>query len=525
MIPLYSSSQVREADSYAINTLKIPSIALMENASRSIYEFTLEKFPELTTDYQIGVLCGKGNNGGDGFALARHFINAGFKVNIVALSTGQDLTNDNKTNCEILKKLIKQKPGSSITVYKSPTDLKKLNSCYIIFDALLGTGGKGELREPYKTIVKKVNRLSAYRIAVDVPTGLDVENSSGEIIFDAYMTVTLAGLKSGLFYGNGYVYSGEVEKGYIGIGDEYFDSLTVNEYLVEPEDAFVGLPLKKLDDYKYSAGKVLTIAGSGKLPGAACYTANSAIYGGAGASFLAFPESVKSVAQEKLESSIVESYDDEGKEYLSQTNVNELKKLINWADSIALGPGLGREKETINAVREIIALAKGKRLVIDADALYAISDDYFKKLNLKGMILTPHQQEFARLINVELKQLQNDLINYGKKFSKETKAYLILKGAPTITFTPSGDALINTTGNPGMATFGSGDVLTGVIAAFIAKSENVEDAVISAVYAHSLSADLLLEDINEAGVMADSIMKNIPRTVKFIEDSIVKSSF
>ena len=525
MIPLYSSSQVRQADSYAINTLQIPSIALMENASRSIYELTLEKFPELTSEYQIGILCGKGNNGGDGFALARHFINGGFKVNIVALSTGQDLTNDNKTNCEILKKLIKQKPGSSITVYKSPTDLKKLHSCYIIFDALLGTGGKGELREPYKTIVQKLNQLTAYRIAVDVPTGLDVDNSSGKIIFDADLTVTLAELKSGLFYGNGYVYSGEVEKGYIGIGDEYFNSLTVNVYLVEPEDAFVGLPLKKLDDYKYSAGKVLTIAGSGKLPGAACYTANSAIYGGAGASLLAFPESVKSVAQEKLESSIVESYDDEGKEYLSQTNVNELQKLIKWADSIALGPGLGREKDTIEAVRKIVALAKGKRVVIDADALYAISDNYYKKLNLKGMILTPHQQEFARLINVELKQLQSDLINYGKKFSKETKVYLVLKGAPTITFTPTGDVLINTTGNPGMATFGSGDVLTGVISSFIAKSKNVEDAVISAVYVHSLAADLLLEDINEAGVTADSIMKNIPRTVKFVEDSIVKSSF
>jgi NAD(P)H-hydrate epimerase len=280
-----------------------------------------------------------------------------------------------------------------------------------------------------------------------------------------------------------------------------------------------------LDDYKYSAGKVLTIAGSGKLPGAACYTANSAIYGGAGASLLAFPESVKSVAQDKLESSIVESYDDEGKEYLSPSNLNELQKLIKWADSIALGPGLGREKETINAVREIITLAKGKRVVIDADALFAISDYYFKKLNLRGMILTPHQQEFARLINVELKQLQNNLINYGKKFSKETKAYLVLKGAPTIIFTPSGDALINTTGNPGMATFGSGDVLTGLITAFIAKSEKIEDGVVSAVYVHSLAADLLLEEINEAGVTADLIMKNIPKTIKFIEDSIVKSSF
>lgn len=524
MIPLYSSSQVRKADEYAINTLKIPSIALMENASFSIYQSTLDNFPELTSDLSIGIICGKGNNGGDGFAVARHFINNGFKVHVLALTTGQQLSKDAKINADIVKKLIKQTSGSSLTVYKSPDDVNKLKSCYVIFDALLGTGAKGKLRDPYKTIVVKVNRFPSYRIAIDVPTGLDINSAAGEVIFDADLTVTLAELKSGLFYGPGYVHSGEVKKGYIGIGEEYFEKLSVEEYLVEPEDAFIGLPLKKINEHKYSAGKVLTIAGSGKLPGAACYTANSAIYGGAGASLLAFPKSVKRVAQEKLESSIVEEYDDNNKEHLTTQNITKLRSLVSWADAIAIGPGLGRERETVEAVREILSFSKGKRIVLDADGIFAISDRYYRKLSLKGMILTPHHQEFARLIEIELNDLQSNLMKYGKKFSKETGAYLVLKGAPTIIFTPKGDGLINSTGNPGMATFGSGDVLTGVIASFVAQSRSVEEALISAVYIHSLAADLLLESIAEAGITADSIMRNIPATIKFIEDSIVKST-
>jgi len=445
-------------------------------------------------------------------------------VHLIALTTGNQLSKDAKINADILKKLVHETSGSTITIYKSPQNLQKLNSCYVIFDALLGTGAKGELREPYKTIVEKVNQLAAYKVAIDIPTGLDIDKSTGDIIFDADLTVTLAELKSGLFYENGYIYSGDIEKGYIGIGDEYFSKLRVEEYLVEPEDAFIGLPIRKLNDHKYSAGKVLTIAGSGKLPGAACYTANSSIYGGAGASLLAFPKSNKRIAQEKLESSIVEEYDDNEKEYLSLQNITKLRNLIKWSDAIAVGPGLGREHETIETVREILSFSKGKNVILDADGIYAISNCYYKKLNLRGMILTPHHQEFARLIGLELSVLKSNLMKYGKKFVKETGSYLVLKGAPTIIFTPKGDALINSTGNPGMATFGSGDILTGIIASFVAQSNSIEDAVISAVYTHSLSADLLLETITEAGITADSIMHNIPKTIKFIEDSVVKSS-
>lgn len=522
MIPLYSSSQVRSADEYAIKKLKIPSIALMENASRSIYSVFLEKFPDITTEDQIGILCGKGNNGGDGFALARHFFNDGFKVKIVLVGKPSELSRDAKINYDICAKLAKRNKQLSIILYKKKSDISTLKNTYAVFDALLGTGAKGSLREPYKTIVETINQFISFRIAVDLPTGLDVDKGTGDVIFNADLTITLAEFKTGLFFENGYSHSGEIEKGYIGIGAEYFENLEVHKYLVEPEDAYLGLPLKSSSSHKYSAGKVLSIAGSGKLPGAACLTANSALYGGAGASILAFPNSIKNVAQKQLHSAIVESYNDNGQEYLQNENLSELKERIKWADVIAIGPGLGREVKTQRAVLEIIEKAGNKKIIIDADAVFALSEKKYLKVNCKNKVFTPHHGEFAQLIKIPLEELKSDLIKHGKKFVEETGAYLVLKGAPTIIFTPNSDMLINTTGNAGMATFGSGDVLTGLIAAFASQQENIESAVISAVYIHSLAADLLLEEFTEHGITANSIMQNIPKAIKFVDDTISK---
>lgn len=522
MIPLYSTDHVRKADHYAVEKLNIPSIALMENASRSIFQIVLEKFPELNRNHLIGILCGSGNNGGDGFALARHLINNGFNVKVLVISKATNFSKDAKINFIILKELIRRTTGSSIVQYRSKRDLTKFRDCYIIFDALLGTGSKGELREPLRSIVSSVNDFDSYRIAIDVPTGLDLDSSSGDPIFNADLTITLAELKSGLFYGKGYVYSGEIEKGYIGIGDEYFSKLNVENYLIEPEDAFIGLPVKKLDVHKYSSGKVLTIAGSGSLPGAAFYTANSVINSGSGASILAFPKSIKLLAQSKLKSSVVAAYEDDSSEIFREQNIQELKDRLDWADCIAIGPGLGRDAKTVKALHVLLKKYSSKRIVIDADAIFALSNNEYKKFKLNYKVLTPHHGEFAQLLGIEIAELQNDILGYGKKFVKETGAYLALKGSPTMIFSPSGEALINTTGNPGMATFGSGDILTGIIASFISQNKIIEEAVVSAVYVHSLTADLLLQEVSEIGINADLIMNNIPHTIKFLEDSFAQ---
>ncbi|MCF8241503.1 MAG: NAD(P)H-hydrate dehydratase [Melioribacteraceae bacterium] len=521
MIPLFASEQVRKADQYAIKTLGIPGVVLMENASISIFNSIIEKYPELTALDHVGIVCGKGNNGGDGYAVARHFINAGNNVTIISLAKESELKGDAEINYRITNKLIGKTNKGIIKVYSSLKDLSRLKSCSLIIDAILGTGSTGELRSPYKEIVQKLNDLDADRVAIDLPTGLDVNTGTGDIVFNADLTVTLAELKTGLFYEKGRMNCGEILKGNIGIGDEFFDGLSVSEYLIEPEDAFVGLPKVKKGVHKYSAGKVLTIAGSGSLPGAAILTANSVLKTGAGASILAFPKSIKTLAQSKLDSAVVHPFEDQSKELLVDDNIIELKEKIEWADVIAIGPGLGRNERTLQAVVQILNEFPNKKYVIDADALFALRKGMYKKLKLNNAVFTPHHGEFAEMLGIETKQLKMNILKYGKEFSQQTNSYLVLKGAPTIIFNPKGEVFINTSGNAGMATFGTGDVLTGMISGFIAQSEKLEPALISSVYLHSLSADLLLETITTHGITADKIMYNIPRSIRFLNDSII----
>lgn len=516
MIPLFSSEQIRLADKYAIDDLGIPGVVLMENASINIKNAILEVFPELTYNDKIGIICGRGNNGGDGYAVARHLINEGFSVKVLSLAPEKDLSSDAHVNQRILKKLVHEQKTSSLIGYKSVKDLKIISDCSVIIDAMLGTGAKGELREPYSTIVEKINEFDVLRIAIDIPTGLDVDTGFGNRVFNADMTITLADFKRGLFYGDGYTHSGIIKKGAIGIGSEYFNDLDTSEFLIEPEDAYYGLPSRNIGSHKYSAGKVLSIAGSGQYPGAACLCANSVLNVGAGASILAFPKSIKEVVQTKFESAVVEAYDDENLEYLQKKNVLDFEEYLNWSNVIALGPGLGRDPETINAVLEILDLAKNKPFVIDADAIYALGKNEFKNINLANKILTPHHKEFSDLLGISTNALERDLLSYGKSFTSETGAYLVLKGAPTIIFSPSGEAFINSVGNSGMSKFGVGDVLTGTIAGLLAQSNNIEETLISAVYIHSLAADLLLSEYGEYGITAELISKNLGKAITFL---------
>ncbi len=523
MIPLYSAEQVRTADSYAIDRLGIPGIVLMENASRSIVAAVMEYFPDLGYFDHIGIVCGKGNNGGDGFAVARHFINMGIEVTVISLGKEKELKGDALQNYLVLKNMRKQGRKFNFKTFTSVRDLNALKDATFIIDAMLGTGAKGNLREPYLSIVRKLNSFDAVKIAVDLPTGLDLTSSTAGEIFEADLTVTLAEYKTGLFYGKGYKFAGDIVKGSIGIGPEIFERMEVDTYLIEPEDAFTGLPVKETDIHKYSAGKVLIIAGSGALPGAAVLSTKSAMKIGVGAVYLAFPESIKNISQQKLDSEITLSYNDEGKEYLSTISLKDIHNKLNSVDAAAIGPGLGRASETVEAVRKILKHHSQVKLVIDADALFAINGNY-KNVPLKNQVLTPHHKEFADLLGITLEELENDILTYGKKFSTETKSYLVLKGAPTIVFNPSGEIFINSSGNPGMAKFGMGDVLTGMITGLIAQTGNIESSVITGVYLHSLIADLLLEENTEYSINAENILENIPKGIKFLRNSFVQET-
>ncbi len=522
MIPLFSTKQVRETDDFAINELKIPGIVLMENASLEIFNYIDISRIELNLPKKIAVICGKGNNGGDGYTAARHLYNNGYEVAVIKIGEETEMSDDCKTNYTILRNLSNEDKDIKLIEFKSINDIKKIKDYPIIADAMLGSGIEGALREPYKSIVDEINKYKSFKIAIDIPTGLSADKGFAENAFKADLTITLGELKKGLFIGNGAVCCGKVFKGSIGISYSLYDKYETTEYLIEPEDVFLSLPRKKKDDYKYSAGKVFTIAGSGDLPGAAVLTSKATLLSGTGASVLAYPKSVRRLVHKNLGEVIVDSYEDNKKEILTPDNVKELNKRIKWADVVAMGPGLGREKETQESVLKIIKEKKYKNIVLDADAIFAIGEYGYQHYNLKDAVLTPHHAEFAHLLGIGLGALERDILRYGRDFAQGTRSYLVLKGSPTIIFTPGGDTLINTTGNPGMAKFGTGDVLTGIIASFIAQKKILEEAIVAAVYIHSLSADLLLNKFTEFGYTASDISKNLSSAIKFLRKSFAK---
>lgn len=518
MIPLYSSQQIRNADKFAIETLSIPSIALMENAARSIL-LSIKKKIELKSK-NIFVICGKGNNGGDGLAVARLLLFEGANVNVLLLNSSESLSEDAKVNYKTFSALLNYYPKSKIINYSENKSLTILKNADIIIDAIFGTGILGELKEPYASIIQYANRVNSYKISIDIPTGLNPDTGFAKTAFKADLTISLGELKKGLFINEGKYFSGTIEKGFIGIGDEYFDKLDVKEYLIEPEDALKGIPKREINSNKYSAGKVLVISGSKNFTGAALLTANAAIKSGAGAVVLACPNSIKSIMQKKLVEPTIIAYSDNKKGHLIKESLNELKDKINWADSIVIGPGLGRDPETLETVKLIINLTTSKKIIIDADAIYAYTNS--QKIKSKNkLIFTPHAKEFSDLIGVPLDEMKKDLLTYGKSFAINSNSYLILKGSPTLIFNSDGEVFVNTTGNPGMSKFGVGDVLSGILGAFTCKSNNIEQSIISAVYLHSLSADLLKNKKHELTFSASDIIENFSNAIKFLSNSIL----
>src|SRR3989304_8877143 len=391
----------------------------------------------------------------------------------------------------------------------------------MICDAMLGSGIQGELKEPYKSIVNKVNNLKSIKLAIDIPTGLDADKGFASSVFHSDVTVALRELKPGLFFGDGYTFAGKIRKGSIGISSSFYPKEKTTEFLIDAKDVLSSLPEKAKSVHKYSAGKVLTIAGSGKYPGAAVLTAKSSLKVGVGASVLCFPKSVRSFVHKNLSEGVLKDTEEDGKEFFQRNNLKELVNKLKWADVVALGPGLGREEETQSTVNKLLQERKFRKIVIDADGIFALSGRKYKKINLRDFILTPHQGEFCSLIGIQLEDLRRDILKYGRKFVKETSAYLVLKGAPTIIFLPEGKVLINTVGNPGMAKFGTGDVLTGVLAGLLSQIKDTEKALTAGVYIHSLAADLLVDKYTELGFTATDLMNNIPSAIRFIRNSIV----
>ncbi len=477
---LLTAESMRRADRFAIEHFGIDEEILIENAALSL-------FSECKGAKSVRIFAGSGNNGADGYALARHLFLNGTDTEIIALYPA---CHKNKEICEKL--------GIKITSFEKMED----RDCEVLVDALFGTGLSREITGEAKELISYINEKKGRKIAVDIPSGVNAD--TGEIMgiaVKADKTITFGFLKQGLYQYPGHGFAGEIEKAYISIPDGDFGE---NAFLVEKID----LPKRKRDSNKGNHGNLLCIAGSYGMSGAAFMATKAAVKTGCGLVTLALPDIILPQVAPKVPEAMTLGCLHNGKTFIKEA-ISRIEEFSVKSNTLLIGPGMRNTEETAYLVKEAVGLFKGKNIVIDADGLNCLSDspEY-----LEGAVITPHPGEMARLMKTDVASVNKDRKSSALNFAEKYGCTVVLKGALTITATPEGNCYYNTTGNPGMAQGGSGDVLSGITASFLA--QGFSDAPVKAAFIHGLSGDLCSEKYGEGAFSATDLIKVLPEAIK-----------
>jgi hydroxyethylthiazole kinase-like uncharacterized protein yjeF len=515
MIRVATPLEMRECDQRAIIEFGIPGLILMENAGRSVSRMIQNSFSPLD-DKTVRIYCGKGNNGGDGFVIARHLYNLGMNIQ-VALCSAEELTGDAKVNFELIKAINNQEGKNPRIVITRFPPLEKLKSPDLVVDALFGTGFSGDVQGIYAAAIAQMNSFGVPVIAIDIASGLNGETGvANKSTVRASYTVTMGMPKTGHLINDGPDVSGDLVIAEISIPRIVYETSNIVTYLVEPEDVIQRLPHRPRRAHKHSVGKIFILAGSRGLTGAAKMTSESALRVGAGAVILGVPEGVQNAVAKKSIEVMPLALPQTNSYTISKKAMPEIQRRIAWADRLIIGPGMGRDPETDSLILDLIASSR-KPMLIDADGLNALSEnvDILKKKKVE-IILTPHVGEFARLTGIEPSDIAAHLIDIAREFAMTNKIVLVLKGAPTITASEKGEVFINSTGNPGMATAGAGDVLTGTIGGLWSQMSSAIDSALCGVFLHGLAGDMAAED-RGIGLVATDIQKRLPHAIQFIK--------
>ncbi|MAT40173.1 MAG: bifunctional ADP-dependent NAD(P)H-hydrate dehydratase/NAD(P)H-hydrate epimerase [Ectothiorhodospiraceae bacterium] len=518
MIPVFTSEQMRQCDASAIEHYGIPGIALMENASMGAVEYLGECVPRIMNMHFL-ILCGAGNNGGDGFGMARHILNRGGHVTVLKTKADEEISGDAALNLSILRKMEGNTPlriSDATTIDEVRSRLEERPD--IVIDALLGTGLDSDVRGITAEIIDAVNTYELPVFAVDIPSGIHADN--GRVLGSAMKclwTATMGGIKRGLLLGEGREYAGDVRTIDIGTPLEAIFNASGNTYLIDESEIYPLLPTRSLTTHKYEAGTVFAIAGSPGLTGAAVMACNAALRSGAGIVKLGAPKGIHDILEIKLTEVMTVPLDETLMHTLSCEAMDEVLEQLEAAKAGILGPGLGRIHETMEFTPRIIPQSPVP-LVVDADALFALAENCDCLSNAtQPMVLTPHYGEFRRLLGITKEELLEDPVGLAREFAGKHGVTLVLKGAPTLVASSDGDVVINSTGNPGMATAGSGDVLTGMIAGLIAQGVEPEDAAILGVYMHGRAGDLAGKQKGELSLTAGDILDHIPAAFQEVQ--------
>lgn len=517
---LVTAAQMQQIDHQTIHSFGIPGMVLMENAGRGAFDMLVRKFSPLENK-RVAIVCGRGNNGGDGFVMGRYLMEKGIPTTLFLLSVSDKVTGDAKTNYLLARKLVEKSPGSELIEIPDPAALERHRSRFLdqdlFVDAIFGTGLNSQVRGLFKEIILLVNASGKPVFSVDIPSGLNADTGAVcGVAIKASATATFAFAKAGLLLYPGNLYTGDLEIMEIGIPGFIAQAQNPSLFLMENKEIAPLFTPRKFSSHKGSFGHLLVIAGSPGKTGAAALCANAAMRSGTGLVTLGVARSLNSCLESAVMEPMTLPLPETREGCLGDSSLARIQALLRDKQSLALGPGLGTDPETRSLVKHLVQETP-LPLVLDADGLNCMADDLEILTSRQApTILTPHPGEMARLTKKTVPEIQADRLGIASWFARKYQVILVLKGAQTLVCCPDGRTFVSPTGNPGMASGGMGDVLTGMIAGFVAQGLTAENAARAGVFIHGLCGDVLAEQTGGVGFLASDMVLAIPRALSHV---------
>jgi NAD(P)H-hydrate epimerase len=509
---------MRDLEGAAMAAGTVTGLALMERAGIGVVEALVAHWPVLADGPRRAVvLCGPGNNGGDGFVMGRCLVEKKIPTTIFLLSSRDKLTGDARANMRLAQKMIEHTPGSALIEIPDAAELARQTKCLVdqdfFVDAIFGIGLNADVRGFYKEVIELVNRSGKPVFSVDIPSGLNADTGAVcGVAIKAAATATFAFAKAGHILYPGNQYTGDLEVIDIGIPDFIAQAEAPSLFLMEPEDITPLFAPRKFESHKGSFGHLLVIAGSPGKTGAAALCANAAMRSGTGLVTLGVARDLNSILESLVTEPMTVPLAQTPEGYLSDQSLAPIQLLLEDKQELALGPGIGTQAPTRSLVRRLITDTQVP-VILDADGINCIAGHTeLIKARKAPTVLTPHPGEMARLTGKTTREIQADRKKISSQFAREYQVVLVLKGAQTLVCCPDGRTWICPTGNPGMASGGMGDVLTGLIAGFVAQGFSVEDASMAGVFIHGCCGDSLAEK-TPFGFLASDMIPAIPKTI------------
>ena len=495
---IFTSSQIKEIDRYTIEHEPVKSIDLMERAARAVATSIMERW---TAEVPVVVFAGPGNNGGDALAVARMLGEDGYQVQTFLFNISGQLSADCAVNRQ---RLTDRKGRALLTEVTQEFDPPRLEEGMLVVDGLFGSGLNKPLAGGFASLVKYINASPAQVVSIDVPSGLMTEDNTYNVranIIKADLTLTLGQLKLSFLFPENQQFLGEIEVLDIGLSQEGMDSLNTLYTMTDIDDVRPLLRPRNVFSHKGTMGHALLVAGSYGMAGAAVLAARACMRAGVGKLTVHTPRRNMPILQTTIPEAVIHTDREE-------TTFSEAVPTDDF-QAVAIGPGLGTSEQT--AIAMIAQLRRAQcPVVADADALNILAAKHAWMQQLpKGIILTPHAKELERMEGQCTDSYER--LSKARMLAERLQGYVILKGRHTAVCMPDGHIAFNTTGNPGMATAGSGDVLTGILLGLLARGYTQRDACVLGVYLHGLAGDLAAQQLGQESLMASDIINYLPK--------------